>query len=362
MNRPQTRDMIGFEIKAIETRHESQRAVCPKCGTYHIAPNGLPRCGNYDTSVVTAVTKLRSEGVPYSRIPGILSDITGVDMSKSTAINNVGRVCEAAKAPAEAIAKEVKISKTVCIDETGINLAGKTGWVWTILSAAGILMIYNNTRKALVLDQYMSGYKGVVTSDGYPAYKRFDPGGRHQRCWAHELRSLLYGSQKKDALLFAGILYRQGQQLFGDAKTCLEGWDKLSPEDLLDLEERTGIRAADGLMGRHSPELRRRFETRMRNVLFGYRDTQDESLKALVRRMYNALPGLFAFLEYEDVEPTNNSAERALRPVVLQEKISGQIKGGLVWMDRYGWLNTCTSTWKLQGKSIMVEVAKIIQG
>ncbi len=79
-------------------------------------------------------------------------------------------------------------------------------------------------------------------------------------------------------------------------------------------------------MGRHSSELRRLFETRMRNVLFGYRDTQDESLKTLVRRMYNALPGLFAFLEYEDVEPTNNSAERALRPVVLQNKISGQIK------------------------------------
>ena len=112
----------------------------------------------------------------------------------------------------------------------------------------------------------MSGYKGVVTSDGYPAYKRFDPGGRHQRCWAHELRFLLYGSQKKGASLFAGILYRQGQQLFGDAKTCLEGWDKLSPEDLLDLEERTGIRAADGLMGRHSPELRRWFETRMRSI------------------------------------------------------------------------------------------------
>ena len=117
-------------------------------------------------------------------------------------------------------------------------------------------MIYSNTRGALVLDQYMNGYNGVVTSDGYPAYKRFDPGGRHQRCWAHELRALLYGWQKKGASLFAGVLYRQMQQLFKDAKECLEGWDKLSKEDLRQLEERTGIRAADGLMGRHSPELR----------------------------------------------------------------------------------------------------------
>ncbi len=247
---------MGFKIEATETRHEIQRAVCPRCGTCHTAPSDLPRCGNYDTSIVTAVTKLRSEGVPYGRIPGIMSDILGVDMSKSTAINSIGRVCDAAKAPAEAIAEEVKSSKTACIDETGINLAGRLGWVWTTLSAAGIFMTYSDTRAARVLDQYMNGYEGVVTSDGYPAYKRFDPGGRHQRCWAHELRALLYGWQKKDAPLFAGVLYRQGQQLFKDAKACLKGRDELSREKLLDLEERTGIRAADGLMGRHSSELR----------------------------------------------------------------------------------------------------------
>ncbi len=221
-------------------------------------------------------------------------------------------------------------------------------------------MIYSDTRAIRVLDQYMHGYEGVVTSDGYPVCKRFDPGGRHQRCWAHELRFLLYGSQKKGALLFAGVLCRQMQQLFKDAKECLKGWDKLSKEDLLDLEERAGIRAADGLMGRHSPELRRRFETNMQNMLFGYVDAWGGPLGPLLKRMHRALPCMFTFLEYEGVEPTNNGAERALRPVVLQFKISGQIKGGLVWTERHGWLNTCVSTWKLQGKSIMDEVAKII--
>ncbi len=68
--RPQVRDMIGFKIKTTETRHEIQRAVCPKCGTYHTAPNDLPRCGNYDTSIVTAATKLRSEGHPIQQDPG----------------------------------------------------------------------------------------------------------------------------------------------------------------------------------------------------------------------------------------------------------------------------------------------------
>ncbi len=60
-----------------------------------------------------------------------------------------------------------------------------------------------------------------------------------------------------------------------------------------------------------------------------------------LKRMHRALPYMFAFLEYEGVEPTSNGAERALRPVVLQFKISGQIKGGLAWMERHGWFNTC---------------------
>ena len=150
------------------------------------------------------------------------------------------------------------------------------------------------------------------------------------------------------------------QQLFKDAKECLKGWGKLSEEDLRELEERTGISRADGLMGRHSPELRRRFETNMQNMLLGYVDAWGGSLEPLLKRMHRAPPCMFTFLEYEGVEPTNNGAERALHPVVLQFKISGQIKGGLVWMNRYGWFNTCTSTWKLQGKSIVVEVAKII--
>ena len=35
----------------------------------------------------------------------------------------------------------------------------------------------------------------------------------------------------------------------------------------------------------------------------------------------------FTFLKYDKVEPTNNTAERALRPVVIKRKISQQSRG-----------------------------------
>ena len=44
----------------------------------------------------------------------------------------------------------------------------------------------------------MDKYRGIVTSD-YSAYSRFDAGDRHQLCWAHELRVLLYASQRRGA-------------------------------------------------------------------------------------------------------------------------------------------------------------------
>ena len=50
-----------------------------------------------------------------------------------------------------------------------------------------IAMIFNHSRGACVPDTYLDGYCGTIISDGYPVYKRFDPGGRHQICIVDEV-------------------------------------------------------------------------------------------------------------------------------------------------------------------------------
>ncbi|MDI1495782.1 MAG: Transposase [Cenarchaeum symbiont of Oopsacas minuta] len=48
--------------------------------------------------------------------------------------------------------------------------------------------------------------------------------------------------------------------------------------------------------------------------------------QSLVKRFENSTEALFAFIEHENIPPTNNAAEHALRDVVVRRKISGQIR------------------------------------
>ena len=286
--------------------------------------------------MVGLVSALRAARVPFGLVSRTIREITGITVAKSTAINVAARVCDAMRPRARTIIGSVKRSKNAGIDETAVNLAGRRGYVWTIQSGNNISIIYNKSRGALVMDAHMDKYGGIVTSDKYSVYGRFGKGDRHQLCWAHELRALLYASQRKGAPLSAGILYRQVQELYCCA---------------LDAARKRGS---------HSAALRRRFESSMRNVLFGYRDAGGTALEPLVGRLASSLPHLFVFLEHGGVEPTNNASERALRHVVVSRKISGQIKGGQTWMDRWSWFMTCILTWKMKNKSLTDEISKII--
>ena len=67
-------------------------------------------------------------------------------------------------------------------------------------------MVYSKSSGSLVPDTYLDKYGGAVVSDGLSVYKRFDPGGKHQICWAHEMRNAKHASQKDGAAPEAALL------------------------------------------------------------------------------------------------------------------------------------------------------------
>ena len=60
----------------------------------------------------------------------------------------------------------------------------------TLMHKNMIAMIMNKSRGAYVMDSYMDKYDGIVITEGYNVYKRFDPDIMHQRCWAHEIHEV----------------------------------------------------------------------------------------------------------------------------------------------------------------------------
>ena len=70
----------------------------------------------------------------------------------------------------------MKKSPSIHVDETGISLAGKRGWIWGM--RAEEWMIYKS-RSSHVVDKYLNGYQGAIVTDRYAVYRRFDDGGKH---------------------------------------------------------------------------------------------------------------------------------------------------------------------------------------
>ena len=185
----QTRDILDMQITTTETRHITQKAQCPSCNMTRHAPNDLPVRGSYGKNVVGLIMQLRASKMPFGSIPEIILNTLGIHISKSTAINAVYRIADVLESCTQEIISQIQNSDQAHVDETTYTYNGRLTWVWGLVSGKHIAMIMNPSRGAFVLDRYLDGYDGTVISDGYPVYKRFDPGGRHQICWAHELRN-----------------------------------------------------------------------------------------------------------------------------------------------------------------------------
>jgi hypothetical protein len=68
----------------------------------------------------------------------------------------------------------------------------------------------------------------------------------------------------------------------------------------------------------------------------------------------------FTFFEYNDVEPTNNRAERSLRPMVIKRRISQQSRG-VDNMDSYAMQMLLYMSSKLQGTDYIENLTNILQ-
>ncbi|MBI3974503.1 MAG: transposase, partial [Chloroflexi bacterium] len=173
-------------------------------------------------------------------------------------------------------------------------------------------------------------YTGVLGSDRYVGDAWLDVAWR-QVCWAH---------LKRD---FQGLVDRGGAaQAVGTAALTLvrdlfTAWYQFR-EGMLD---RAGLQAA------------------MQPVLEGFDTLLDEggqcpdpAAATLCRSLDRLWPALWTFVDEADVEPTNNAAERALRPAVRWRtgSFGTHSDGGARFVAR---LLTVTATCKQQSRSAL---------
>jgi transposase len=151
-------------------------------------------------------------------------------------------------------------------------------------------------------------FAGILCSDRCPTYLKYHK-GEGQFCWAHFKRNILgvleIGKTTdaerfcRDALALHARLFRLWHRFRSGPDT---GHDPITRQQLI----------------QKSIPLEKKFCA----LAERYLDSDDKDVRNLATALLVHFERFFTFLEKDDVEPTNNSAERALRCAVQWRKTS----------------------------------------
>lgn len=226
-------------------------------------------------------------------------DVFGAEVAVGT-VSASEQQASAALAPVVAAAR-ARAQKAVVanLDETGWRQGRRRAWLWTMVTATVTVFHIDHSRGSGVMRALLGpDWGGIVGSDRFAAYKGLPLDGR-QICWAHLRRDF----QK---LVDAGPASRPvGERLLAITAQVFELWHRFRGRELTRQE---WVEAVSRVIAE------------MEAVLQAHALTGSPRGQTLCRELRAVWPALWTFVVVDGVEPTNNAAERALRPAVLWRK------------------------------------------
>ncbi len=302
-------------VQPIVIEHRFHQITCTCCGTENqasIMPEIIGR-GGYGSRVAAYVSLFSSQyRQSYRQIQRIMEAVFGIEMSLGT-INNLRT--EVSKAVSVAVTEAqgyIQQQPIVGIDETGFkqrngdgqNATKTSGWLWVavtpLIICFQVILSRASTAAQIVLGETFAGF---ITSDRCPAYNWVDVANR-QVCWAHLKRDFIQISER------AGVSAQIGESLLEQEKLLFNLWHQFRNEQLTRVEL---AKAVEPIQAKFSSILLETAELQI-----GEREkTPLAKTVRTCRNLLKLVDSLWLFVREEGVEPTNNAAERAIRPAVI---------------------------------------------
>jgi transposase len=250
-------------------------------------------------------------------------------------------------AAVEAAQVYVQQQAQVNMDETrfaqgnsdGKNPQHRKGWLWVMVTPMVSYFAVHLSRSSAVAQQLLgAAFAGIVGSDRFSGYRWVDLAQR-QLCWAHLKRDFTKIAQRE------GIAGQLGSALLEQQRLLFEQW----------------YRVRDGTLTR----------TEFAAIVQPIRDTihqlltqgaayqltpKERTPRAKTVRTCQQLlkveSALWTFVATAGIEPTNNAAERSLRPAVLWRKNSfgSQSEAGSLFVAR---MMTVVTSLRCQNRPVL---------
>ncbi|MFI5387199.1 MAG: IS66 family transposase [Fimbriimonadales bacterium] len=265
--------------------------------------------------------------LPYEIIAQVMDHLFGIGLGTSTLVYFVGNLAGYYAPTEAAILRAILKSDFVHVDETKINIQGVDHYVWVFTDGKHVIFRMTETREADIVREVLSGYQGVLVSDFYPGYDSMPC--RQQKCLVHLIRDI------NDDLWKAP--FDKELEAFAVRVQAL-----LVP--MLAEVDRYGLKAW------HLRKFLKDVERFYDKHIIG-REYTSEPVRIFQKRFDRYRECLFTFLTQDGIPWENNMAERAIRQLAVQRKISGSFFKRVA--PQYLLLLAISQTCRFQGKSFL---------
>ena len=300
------------EIRLHVTEHVVERRRCAcGCETKAVFPPAATAPACYGPGVrALAVYLAVHQHLPFDRMAQLFRDVLGQEVSVGALAQMVAEAADATSPFLEDVKVLLRAADAVHFDDTAGRAAGRLHWVHSASTALLTLLDCHQRRGTLAMDDLgvIGEMTGIAIHDGWKPYRSYDVA--HALCNAHHLRELAA----------IGVVWDQGwaNDLAGlliEAKTAVEaaqraGRDRLDDSTLHSIRVRYGKLIAKGIAANPEPE-------------FGKRHGYEKKAHNLLRRLDAQRADVLRFCSDFRANFDNNQAERDIRMVKLQQKISG---------------------------------------
>ena len=316
---------------------------CTDCGWsgYSQLPPGVREGFSYGGRLCSVVGWLGYGGnLPWRKQEYFVENVLGVPISQGSLAKMQRYFIDCLQPIYQQWLTYVQQPGVRCVDETTYCIDGIKYWLWVATSDRVCVLLLAPTRSSAELKQLLGeNFEGILSSDCFSAYNPQSAAAK-QKCLTHLERDLeaLKLSRFEGNRLLAGAL----GEILATARTRYRQYHvgQLSREAM----------AAERLV----------LEAKLLTVLTDAPiNGWPADAQRLAKRIQRHWTEWFTFLNYPEVKPDNNDAERALRPVVVHRKVTGGARsdwGGQLVAQMFSFLETV----RLQGAEAIAQLYQLL--
>ena len=295
-------------VAPVTTQFNVQVGTCSHCGKRvqgrhpEQISDALGAAGNLiGPNAQTMAAGLKHHaGLSYAKITNFLSDYFHLQTVASTFVRAGQRLAKRAEPTFELLKSQLRLEHVVHADETGWRIGILPDWLWAFSSQQiTVYQVGGGRGHDVPLDILGDDFQGILISDGLASY---DPLPYLKgRCLGHvlarisKLEAALPGRHLPELQTLKGLL-----------------------QEAMDLGRRREMLTAKGYR-RRVQELENRFDF----WILLSEERRQPDIARLARHLQKHRHEWFMFLFDPLVPPTNNHAERMIRPAVIIRKLGG---------------------------------------